>query len=221
VWTRRWSGEVELQLAGRFNVHNALAAIALGEALELPGEAIRSGLAGLRGVPGRMERVDCGQPFGVIVDYAHSPASLRTVLDQLAPLARAGGGGLIAVFGSAGERDVQKRPMMGRIAGERCRVVVVTDEDPRGEDRLTILDQIAAGAESAGKRRGVDLLCVADRREAIAAAFELARAGDVIVLAGKGHEQSIIMSEGQRAWDERTEAVRALRSLGYLDEERR
>jgi UDP-N-acetylmuramoyl-L-alanyl-D-glutamate--2,6-diaminopimelate ligase len=221
VWTRRWSGEVELQLAGRFNVHNALAAIALGEALELPGEAIRSGLAGLRGVPGRMERVDCGQPFGVIVDYAHSPASLRTVLDQLAPLARAGGGGLIAVFGSAGERDVQKRPMMGRIAGERCRVVVITDEDPRGEDRLTILDQIAAGAESAGKRRGVDLLCVADRREAIAAAFELARAGDVIVLAGKGHEQSIIMSEGQRAWDERTEAVRALRSLGYLDEERR
>jgi UDP-N-acetylmuramoyl-L-alanyl-D-glutamate--2,6-diaminopimelate ligase len=221
VQTRRWSGEVELQLAGRFNVHNALGAIALGEALELPGEAIRSGVAGLRGVPGRMERVDCGQPFGVIVDYAHSPASLQTVLDQLAPLARAGGGGLVVVFGSAGERDVQKRPMMGRIAGERCRLVVVTDEDPRGEDRQAILDEIAAAAESAGKRRGDDLLCVADRREAIAAAFERARAGDVVVLAGKGHEQSIIMSDGPRAWDERTEAVRALRSMGYLDEGRR
>jgi UDP-N-acetylmuramoyl-L-alanyl-D-glutamate--2,6-diaminopimelate ligase len=221
VQTRRWSAEVELQLAGRFNVHNALAAIALGEALELPGEAIRAGVAGLRGVPGRMERVDCGQPFGVIVDYAHSPASLQTVLDQLAPLARAGGGGLVAVFGSAGERDVQKRPMMGRIAGERCRVVVVTDEDPRREDRQTILDEIGAGAESAGKRRGDDLLCIADRHEAIAAAFERARAGDIVVLAGKGHEQSIIMSDGSRAWDERTEAVRALRSMGYLDEERR
>jgi UDP-N-acetylmuramoyl-L-alanyl-D-glutamate--2,6-diaminopimelate ligase len=168
-----------------------------------------------------MERVDCGQPFGVIVDYAHSPASLQTVLDQLAPLARAGGGGLVAVFGSAGERDVQKRPMMGRIAGERCRVVVVTDEDPRGEDRQTILDEIGAGAESAGKRRGDDLLCIADRREAIAAAFERARAGDIVVLAGKGHEQSIIMSDGSRAWDERAEAVHALRSMGYLDEERR
>ena len=221
VQTRHWSGDVELQLAGRFNVHNALAAIALGEALELPAEAIRAGVAGLRGVPGRMERVDCGQPFGVIVDYAHSPASLQMVLDQLAPLARVGGGGLIAVFGSAGERDVQKRPMMGRIAGERCRVVVVTDEDPRGEDRQTILEEIGAGAESAGKRHGDDLLCVADRREAIAAAFERARAGDVVVLAGKGHEQSIIMSDGPRAWDERTEAVRALRSMGYLDEERR
>ena len=221
VQTPRWSGEVELQLAGRFNVHNALAAIALGEALELPGEAIRAGVAGLRGVPGRMERVDCGQPFGVIVDYAHSPASLLTVLDQLAPVARAGGGGLIAVFGSAGERDVQKRPMMGRIAGERCRLVIITDEDPRGEDRQTILAEIAAGAESAGRRRGDDLLCVADRREAIAAAFERARAGDVVVLAGKGHEQSIIMSDGPRAWDERTEAVQALESMGYLNEEHR
>ena len=104
---------------------------------------------------------------------------------------------------------------MGRIAGERCRLVVVTDEDPRGEDSRKILDEIAAGAEAAGRRRGVDLLCIEDRREAIAAAFGLARAGDVVLLAGKGHEQSIIMSEGQRDWDERSEAVRALELLGY------
>ena len=144
---------MELRLAGRFNVHNALAAIALGEALELDRDRFGDGLAAVKGVPGRMERVDCGQPFAVIVDYAHSPASLQKVLDVLAPMASTGGGGLIAVFGSAGERDVQKRPMMGRIAGERCRLVVVTDEDPRGEDRQQILAEIAAGARSRGQTR--------------------------------------------------------------------
>jgi UDP-N-acetylmuramoyl-L-alanyl-D-glutamate--2,6-diaminopimelate ligase len=207
-------GEVTVRLVGRFNVPNVLAAIALGEVLELEPAAIRAGLAGVRGVPGRMERVDCGQGFGVIVDYAHSPASLETVLDQLAPLATAGGG-LIAVFGSAGERDVRKRPMMGRIAGERCRLVVVTDEDPRGEDREAILQEIAAGAEAAGKRSGEDLLCIPDRRDAIAAAFGRAGPGDVVLLAGKGHEQSIIMSDGPRDWDERTEAIAALGLMGF------
>jgi len=215
VATARWHGPVDLHVAGRFNVHNALAAVALGEALELDPDQIRAGLAGLAGVPGRMERVDCGQPFGVIVDYAHSPTSLRKVLDLLGPVAAGRGGGLIAVFGSAGERDVQKRPIMGRIAGERCRLVVVTDEDPRGEDGQKIRDEIAAGAESAGRRRGEDVLCIADRREAIAAACGRARAGDVVLLAGKGHEQSIIMSDGPRDWDERSEAIRALELLGY------
>ena len=218
VQTPRWSGDVTVQLVGRFNAHNVLAAIALGEALELDPAAVRAGLAGIRGVPGRMERVDCGQPFGVIVDYAHSPASLQTVLDQLAPLAAADAG-LIAVFGSAGERDVQKRPMMGRIAGERCRLVVLTDEDPRGEDREAILEEIAAGAEAAGKRRGEDLLLIPDRRDAVVAALERARPGDVVLLAGKGHEQSIIMSDGPRAWDERTEAIAALGLLGFRHHE--
>jgi UDP-N-acetylmuramoyl-L-alanyl-D-glutamate--2,6-diaminopimelate ligase len=215
VQTPRWNDEVSLALVGRFNVHNALAAIALGEALGLEPAAIRAGLASVRGVPGRMERIDCGQPFGVIVDYAHSPASLEIVLDQLAPLARSGGGGLIVVFGSAGERDVQKRPMMGRVAGERCRLVVVTDEDPRGEDREVILEQIAAGAEASGKRRGDDLLVIPDRREAISAAFGRAAERDVVLLAGKGHEQSIIMADGAHPWDERSEAVAALQSMGY------
>ncbi len=116
--TPRWQASVRLQLAGRFNVLNALAAIALGEALELDPVAIRSGLSELAGVPGRMERIDCGQPFGVVVDYAHSPAALEKVLDILKPLTGPGAG-LIAVFGSAGERDVQKRPIMGRVAAER------------------------------------------------------------------------------------------------------
>jgi UDP-N-acetylmuramoyl-L-alanyl-D-glutamate--2,6-diaminopimelate ligase len=212
--TPRWRGRVALQLAGRFNVSNALAAIALGEALELRPEAVVTGLAGLSGVPGRMERIDCGQPFGVIVDYAHSPAALEKVLDILAPLTDRGGG-LIAVFGSAGERDVQKRPLMGRIAAERCRLVVVTDEDPRGEDRLAILDEIAGGAAAAGKVAGEDLLCVPDRAEAVAEAFSRARPGDVVLLAGKGHEQSIITANGPVPWDEKAEAIRALEGLGF------
>jgi len=213
--TPRWKGRVSLGLAGRFNVHNALAALSLAEVLGLDMDAARAGLESVTGVPGRMERLDCGQPFGVVVDYAHSPASLQGVLDELSRVARGSGGELIAVFGSAGERDVAKRPMMGRVAGERCRLVVVTDEDPRGEDRLAILDEIAAGAEAAGKRRGRDLLCIADRRQAIAAAFERARPGDVVLLAGKGHEQSIIMVDGPVPWDERSEAVAALRSMGF------
>ena len=126
-------------------------------------------------VAGRMERIDAGQPFTVVVDYAHSPASLRTVLDLLDPMARSAGGGLVAVFGSAGERDVLKRPMMGRIAGERCRLVVVTEEDPRGEDSTAILREIAEGATAAGRKPGDDLFLVEDRREAIALAFARAR----------------------------------------------
>jgi UDP-N-acetylmuramoyl-L-alanyl-D-glutamate--2,6-diaminopimelate ligase len=206
---------LSLALAGRFNVLNCLAAVALGEVLGLEPSQTRAALEAITGVPGRMERVDCGQPFGVIVDYAHSPASLQKVLETLSPMAAAGGGGVVVVFGSAGERDVQKRPMMGRIAGERCRLVIVADEDPRGEDSLKILTEIAAGAEAVGMRTGENLFCIADRRQAIEAAFERAKPGDVVLLAGKGHEQSIIMAEGPRSWDERSEAVRALGRLGY------
>ncbi len=211
----RWSGPLRLQLVGRFNVHNALAVVALGEALELDPQAVRAGLESVTGVPGRMERVEAGQPFGVIVDYAHSPNALEKVLDVLAPLAAARGGGLIVVFGSAGERDVAKRAVMGRIAGQRSRLVVVTDEDPRGEDPLAILDQIARGAEAAGRRRDRDLLLIADRRAAIGAAMERARAGDIVVLAGKGHERSIIVGREARPWNERQAALDTLAALGY------
>ncbi|MFL5649320.1 MAG: UDP-N-acetylmuramoyl-L-alanyl-D-glutamate--2,6-diaminopimelate ligase [Chloroflexota bacterium] len=206
---------LDLQLVGRFNVHNALAVVALGEAVGLDPGQVREGLASLAVVPGRMERIDQGQPFGVVVDFAHSPVALQTVLDLLAPLAASGGGGVIAVFGSAGERDTQKRPLMGRIAGERARIVVVTDEDPRGEDSATINDAIARGAEAVGKRRDHDLLVIADRRAAIDAAFERARPGDIVLLAGKGHERSILGPDGPIAWDERAEAEEALRRAGF------
>jgi UDP-N-acetylmuramoyl-L-alanyl-D-glutamate--2,6-diaminopimelate ligase len=209
------AGHVELRLAGRFNVHNALAAVAVGEALGIDPFHIRAGLEAVPGVPGRMERIDAGQPFGVVVDYAHSPASLQAVLDLLAPLAAVGGGGLIAVFGSAGERDTAKRAGMGRIAGERCRLVVVTDEDPRGEDRHAIIEQIVRGAESAGRLRGHDVLAIADRRSAIGTAFDRARPGDIVLLAGKGHESAILYARGAVPWDEATVARDSLAERGY------
>jgi UDP-N-acetylmuramoyl-L-alanyl-D-glutamate--2,6-diaminopimelate ligase len=220
VTTERGATQIDLRLAGRFNVHNALAVVGLGEALDLDPGRVREGLARVDVVPGRMERIERGQPFGVVVDFAHSPASLTTVLDLLAPTAAARGGGLIAVFGSAGERDTAKRPQMGRIAGERARLVVLTDEDPRGEDRQVILDEIARGAEEAGRRRGHDLLLIADRREAIAAAFEAARPGDIVLLAGKGHEQSIIGPDGEQPWDERAVAEEVLAQFGHADAQR-
>ncbi len=206
---------LSVRLLGRFNVHNALAVVALGVAADLDPEAIRSGIGRLDRVPGRMEPVDLGQPFGVIVDFAHSPASLRIVLDLLAPVAAARGGAVTVVFGSAGERDTAKRPVMGRIAGERARVVVVTDEDPRGEDPIDIVEAIGRGAEAAGMRRGHDLLLINDRRAAIDAAIERARPGDIVLLAGKGHERSIIGPSGALDWDERAEAEAALRRAGF------
>lgn len=205
---------VRLRLTGHFNAHNALAVVALGHAIGVNGEAVRTGLEGLSGVPGRMERVDLGQPFTVIVDYAHSPASLGLVLDELAPIAAARGGALIAVFGSAGERDRDKRPMMGRIAAERCRIVIATDEDPRGEDRNAILADIAIGARDASTQPEA-FLQIADRSEAIRAAFARARPSDIVVLAGKGHETTIEYADRKIAWNERFEAARALEELGF------
>jgi UDP-N-acetylmuramoyl-L-alanyl-D-glutamate--2,6-diaminopimelate ligase len=206
---------LDLRLAGRFNVHNSLAVVALGEALGLDPAAVRHGLESVEGVPGRMERIDLGQPFTVLVDYAHSPASLEVVLDLMAPVASAAGGGLIAVFGSAGERDTTKRAVMGRVAGERCRLVIATDEDPRGEDRDAIVGEIVAGAEAAGRRPGVDVLAIPDRRDAIAAAFARAQPGDVVLLAGKGHEATILYADHAIPWDEAAVARETLAAMGW------
>jgi UDP-N-acetylmuramoyl-L-alanyl-D-glutamate--2,6-diaminopimelate ligase len=202
-------------LNGGFNVLNLLAVIALGEAIGLDPAAVRAGLESVAAIPGRMERVDAGQPFEVVVDYAHTPASLTTVLAELGRHAKQRRGELIVVFGSAGERDTQKRPDMGRIAGQRCRLVVLTDEDPRGEDREAILAEIAAGATAAGKRRGIDLLLIQDRRTAIRTALAAARPADFVLLAGKGHEATILYADHAEPWDERAEAVAALADLGY------
>lgn len=206
-------GDIEIvtRLVGRFNVSNCLAAIAATCSLGVNPAQIAQALATVQGVTGRMERIDEGQPFTVIVDYAHTPDSLAKVLSILRPLTS---GKLMAVFGSAGERDHQKRPIMGKIAAQSTDFFVITDEDPRDEDRQQILEDIAAGAQSAGKREGVDFLCIADRREAIASAFARARQGDTVLLAGKGHEQSIIMGTTKIPWDDRQVAREQLAILG-------
>jgi UDP-N-acetylmuramoyl-L-alanyl-D-glutamate--2,6-diaminopimelate ligase len=162
-----------------------------------------------------MERVDAGQPFAVIVDYAHTADSLEKMLATLRPLAE---GRLIAVFGSAGERDPTKRPAMGRVAAQLADVIVVTDEDPRLEDPRVINEAIADGAREAGARDGDTLAVIDDRREAIAHAIASAQPGDVVLLAGKGHETSIFYGTEKRPWDDRTVAREALADLGWTDE---
>ncbi len=205
--------EIETRLVGRFNVSNCLAAIATAHSLGVKASDIARGLAGVTGVTGRMERIDEGQPFTVIVDYAHTPDSLEKVLSILRPLTA---GKLIVVFGSAGERDVQKRPIMGQIAAQKSDFFVITDEDPREEDREHILREIASGAQPIGKSEGRDFLCIADRTQAIATAFAHAQAGDTVLLAGKGHEQSIILGKEKIQWDDRRVAREQLRLLSTL-----
>jgi UDP-N-acetylmuramoyl-L-alanyl-D-glutamate--2,6-diaminopimelate ligase len=214
----RWSGDVRIAMPGRFNVANALAALGVAEAVELDLETAAGSLAETAGVPGRMERIDAGQPFAVIVDYAHTEDSLRKVLEVLRPLT---GGRLVVVFGSAGERDPTKRAPMGRVAAELADLVVVTDEDPRLEDPHAINEEIADGARAAGAVDGERLWVVDDRRAAIGHAIGLAVAGDVILLAGKGHEQSIIHGIEKRPWDDRRAAREALAAAGWGTDEHR
>src|SRR6266566_1904267 len=202
--------EIETQLIGQFNVHNCLAAIATAYTLGVKPADIARGLAGVTGITGRMERIDMGQPFSVIVDYAHTPDSLEKVLRILRPLTA---GKLLVVFGSAGERDIQKRPIMGQIAAQLSDFFVITDEDPRKENREQILREIAIGAETTGKHEGRDFLCIADRTQAIAAAFHRAQASDTVLLAGKGHEQSIIIGREKIPWDDRRVAREQLHVL--------
>jgi UDP-N-acetylmuramoyl-L-alanyl-D-glutamate--2,6-diaminopimelate ligase len=210
--TPGWSGEVSLQLPGTFNVHNALAALALAHAEEIDMAAAAAAIGAVAGVPGRMERVDAGQPFGVVVDYAHTADSLAKVLRTLRPLTT---GRLIVVFGSAGERDRVKRPAMGRVAAELADIAIVADEDPRLEDPRVINEAIADGARAAGARDGENLWGIDDRRAASAHAIGLARVGDMLLLAGKGHEGSIIYGPTRAWWDEREVARRELASAGF------
>jgi UDP-N-acetylmuramoyl-L-alanyl-D-glutamate--2,6-diaminopimelate ligase len=208
----RWHGEVRLAMPGRFNVSNALAALGAVEALGLDVHHASTALEITSGVPGRMERVDAGQPFTVIVDYAHTADALEKMLETLRPLTR---GRLIVVFGSAGERDPTKRAPMGRVAAERADLVVVTDEDPRLEDPRAINEAIADGARAAGAADGERLWVIDDRREAIAHAIGLARDGDLLLLAGKGHEASIFYGIEKRPWDDRAVAREALAAAGW------
>jgi UDP-N-acetylmuramoyl-L-alanyl-D-glutamate--2,6-diaminopimelate ligase len=190
---------VTLAVPGLFNCANALAAIGAALALGLPIPAIQQGLAAYRGAPGRLEFIDCGQPFAVVVDFAHTPNALRQVLTWLRGLTR---GRLIVVFGCAGERDPQKRPQMGAIAGALADRIILTAEDPRRERVEDIIAQIATGCARAGRQAGVDYLAIPDRRTAIATALDLARPGDLILIAGKGHERTMCFGTTEVPWSD-------------------
>jgi UDP-N-acetylmuramoyl-L-alanyl-D-glutamate--2,6-diaminopimelate ligase len=196
--------EVETTLRGGFNVLNALGAVAAGLLLDVDENDVADGIAGVRGVPGRFEAVDEGQPFTVLVDYAHTPDSLATVLDAARDLAA---GRVIAVFGAGGDRDRGKRPLMGRVAVDRADVVIVTSDNPRSEDSLAIIQDVLQGA-------GLEVEIDPDRRGAIERALTLAEEGDVVVIAGKGHEQGQEIGGEVTAFDDREVVREALRGPG-------
>jgi UDP-N-acetylmuramoyl-L-alanyl-D-glutamate--2,6-diaminopimelate ligase len=195
--------ELETRLRGRFNIENVLGAVAAAQLLEISDKAIARGVRELRGVPGRFEAVDEGQPFAVLVDYAHTPDSLENVLRTARDLAQ---NRVICVFGCGGDRDRGKRPLMGRIASELADVAIVTSDNPRSEEPEAIIAEILGGAP--------DAEVAPDRRKAIAEAISTAEEGDVVVIAGKGHEQGQQFADRTIPFDDRDVARDALRRLG-------
>src|SRR6266540_6292389 len=196
-------GGVNLRLPGRFNVENALAAAAAARALGIGEDAIKQGIEAVDRVPGRFDRVDEGQPFMVFVDYAHTPGALETALETARELGR--GGRVICVFGAGGDRDRAKRPLMGQVVAELADISFVTSDNPRSEDPAAIAAEVVDG---------LDLEVELDRRRAIERALESARPGDVVVIAGKGHERGQEIGGRKLPFDDRQVAREALRRLG-------
>jgi UDP-N-acetylmuramoyl-L-alanyl-D-glutamate--2,6-diaminopimelate ligase len=194
-------GEVDVKLKGRFNRENALAAIAAARALGIEEDAIKRGIELIDRVPGRFDAVDEGQPFTVLVDYAHTPVALETVLEAARELAR---GRVICVFGAGGDRDRAKRPLMGQVVVELADLALVTSDNPRSEDPAVIAAEVVDG---------LDLEVELDRRRAIERALDWAREGDVVVIAGKGHEQGQEIGGQKVPFDDREVARDALRRL--------
>jgi UDP-N-acetylmuramoyl-L-alanyl-D-glutamate--2,6-diaminopimelate ligase len=201
------SAPVSFRLRGRFNVADALCAAASGMALGLSLEAVAAGLSSFPGLPGRMERVEAGQPFVVYVDFSHTAICLASALAELRPAPPAR---LLAVFGMSGGSDHDPEGM-GRAAARHADFFVITTDDPVPQDPADIARRIEAGA--AGRRPGHDYEVILDRRQAIRRALESARPGDVVLLAGKGHERTLILPDGPIPWNEREEAEAALREL--------
>jgi len=170
----------------------------------------------LKPVLGRMTTVQCGQPFEVLVDYAHTPSSFETILPPLKERLTASRGKLITVFGSAGDRDTQKRPIQGEIAARYSDIIILTDEDPRSEQPMAILEDMAVGCERVGTlEREKTLFLITDRPTAVRKAISVAQKGDIVLLLGKGHENSIIYTDTALVYDEIKEARTALEEAGY------
>ncbi len=200
-------------LVGLFNVSNCLAAVATGLACGIDPDAVAAGIENLRTVPGRFESVDAGQPFSVVVDYAHTPDSLDNVLREARRLAEHTGGRVVGLFGCGGDRDRGKRPLMGAVAARYADVVVVTSDNPRSEDPVAIIDAILEGV-IAERPDGPDVV-EPDRRVAIREALERARPGDVVVIAGKGHETGQEFADKTIPFDDRIVARAELATLGW------
>jgi UDP-N-acetylmuramoyl-L-alanyl-D-glutamate--2,6-diaminopimelate ligase len=201
VSTPRGPVPLDVRLRGGFNVENVLCAVTLAELLELPHAAVRAGISSVPGVPGRFEAVEAGQPFTVLVDYAHTPDGLENVLESAREITA---GRLICVFGCGGDRDRGKRPLMGRVARRLADVPLVTSDNPRSEDPEAIIAEIMDGIPMAAE---------SDRRAAIERAVAIARPGDVVVIAGKGHEQGQQFADRTLPFDDRTVAREALAAL--------
>lgn len=198
---------------GAFNAYNIMAAmLAVSRLTGIPFGEIAPHTDWLVPILGRMTVIDLGQPFEVIVDYAHTPSSFEAIFP---PVRRRCAGKMLCVFGSGGERDTEKRPLQGAIAARFCDIVILADEDPRGEEPAELLAQIAAGAEQAGKVREKDLFIIPDRPAAIRRALALADKGDIVLLLGKSHENSIIYKDHVMPYNEITEAENALTEMGY------
>ena len=214
---------IESSLVGRHNIYNILAAVGLGIAMGFSGEAVAAGIKQMKAVPGRMEKVDAGQSFGVLVDYAHTEGSLRSLLEAVREMTARR---VITVFGCGGDRDRAKRPKMGAAAIAQSDLVIVTSDNPRTEDPLAIIGEIESGMtagirmenlEPQSRGRGAPSVStrtpyavIPDRAEAIATAVRLAGPGDVVVLAGKGHEDYQIIGEKKFPFDDRDEARKAI-----------
>jgi len=201
---------IRVALPGRYNVLNALAVLAAGLEMGIAMDAVVAGIEALKAVPGRFERIDAGQPFALIVDYAHTPDALERILTETRRLCRRR---LTAVFGCGGQRDADKRPIMGRIARQLCDYVVVTSDNPRTEDPEQIAAAIVRGIESAGGKPKEDFEVELERRAAIRRACETAREGDIIVLAGRGHEPRQLFADHSIEFDDRAVAREILTEM--------
>jgi UDP-N-acetylmuramoyl-L-alanyl-D-glutamate--2,6-diaminopimelate ligase len=205
---------VDSALAGQHNVANLMAAAGAALACGVAPDAVARGIAAMRAVPGRLEKVALGQPFGVVVDYAHTPDALERTLATARGLTR---GRVLAIFGCGGDRDRAKRPLMGAAAARLADLTVITSDNPRSERPEAIIAEIAAGAKKAmdDPERCVT---IADRRAAIAHGLRLARPGDLVVIAGKGHETTQIIGPRTIPFDDRLVARELLRDMGFAGE---
>ncbi len=198
-----------LKIPGDFNIENALAAIAIAQSQGINLETCARGLVSVAGVPGRLERIEAGQPYTVIVDYAPEPASFAKLYEVVATIPHQR---IIHLFGSAGGgRDTSRRPILGHFAGTHADICIIANEDPYDEDPQQIIEQVAVGAREAGKVEGESLFLITDRRAAIAKAISLAQPGDIVLFTGKGAEQAIVGPNNQLdPWDERIEVRKAI-----------